>query len=133
MIITDIDYEYIDSVSSVDSNYSIELNLKKGKYFLISDIIYRYIFTIDNYHGYTINTYSKEKINLLKNNENNLNLNINHKEIITNAVINYSNKSLAPKRHELDLDIYEQNLKNRNKFPFLFILLIIHLVILIRI
>jgi hypothetical protein len=122
MIITDIDYEYIDSVSSVDSNYSIELNLKKGKYFLISDIIYRYIFTIDNYHGYTINTYSKEKINLLKNNENNLNLNINHKEIITNAVINYSNKSLAPKRHELDLDIYEQNLKNRNKFPFLFIL-----------
>ena len=123
MIITDIDYEYIDSVSSIDSNYSIELNLKKGKYFLISDIIYRYIFSIDNYHGYTINTYSKEKINLLKNNENNLNLNINHKEIITNAVINYSNKSLAPKRHELDLDIYEQNLKNRNKFPFLFILL----------
>ena len=122
MIITDIDYEYIDSVSSVDSNYSIELNLKKGKYFLISDIIYRYIFSIDNFHGYTINTYSKEKINLLKNNENNLNLNINHKEIITNAVINYSNKSLAPKRHELDLDIYEQNLKNRNKFPFLFIL-----------
>ena len=51
-----------------------------------------------------------------------MNLNINHKEIITNAVINYSNKSLAPKRHELDLDIYEQNLKNRNKFPFLFIL-----------
>ena len=122
MIITDIDYEYIDSVSSVDSTYSIELNLKKGKYFLISDIIYRYIYSIDNYHGYTINTYSKEKINLLKNNENNLNLNINHKEIITNAVINYSNKSLAPKRHELDLDIYEQNLKNRNKFPFLFIL-----------
>lgn len=122
MIITDIDYEYIDSVSSPDSNYSIELNLKKGKYFLISDIIYRYIFSIDNYHGYTINTYSKEKINLLKNNENNLNLNINHKEVITNAVINYSNKSLAPKRHELDLDIYEQNLKNRNKFPFLFIL-----------
>ena len=109
MIITDIDYEYIDSVSSVDSNYSIELNLKKGKYFLISDIIYRYIFSIDNFHGYTINTYSKEKINLLKNNENNLNLNINHKEIITNAVINYRNKSLAPKKHELDLDIYEQN------------------------
>ena len=91
MIITDIDYEYIDSVSSVDSNYSIELNLKKGKYFLISDIIYRYIFSIDNYHGYTINTYSKEKINLLKNNENNLNLNINHKEIITNAVITITN------------------------------------------
>ena len=103
MIITDIDYEYIDSVSSVNSTYIIELNLKKGKYFLISDIIYIY------YHGYTINTYSKEKINLLKNNENNLNLNINHKEIITNAVINYRNKSLAPKKHELDLDIYEQN------------------------
>ena len=122
MIITDIDCEYIDSVSSVESNYSIELNLTKGKYFLISDIIYRYIVSIDNFHGYTINTYSKEKINLLKNNENNLNLNLNHKEIIKNAVINYSNKSLAPKRDELDLDIYEQNLKNRNKFPFLFVL-----------
>ena len=66
MIITDIDYEYIDSESSVDSTYSIELNLKKGKYFLISDIIYRYIYSIDNYHWYTINTYSKEKINFLK-------------------------------------------------------------------
>ena len=122
MIITDIDCEYIDSISSVESTYSLELNLKKGKYFLITDIIYRYITTIDNYHGYTINTYSKEKINLLKNNENNLNLNLNHKEIITNVVINYSNKNLAPKRDELDLDVYEQNLKNRNKFPFLFIL-----------
>ena len=122
MLITDIDCEYIDSISSVESNYSFELNLKKGKYFLITDIIYRYITTIDNYHGYTINTYSKEKINILKNNENNLHLNINHKEIITNAVINYCNKNLAPKRDELDLDIYEQNLKNRNKFPFLFIL-----------
>lgn len=122
MIITDIDYDYIDSISSVDSNYSLELNLKKGKYFLISDIIYRYITTIDNCHGYTINTYSKEKINLLKNNENNLHLNLNHKEIIKNIVINYSNKNLAPKRDELGLDIYEQNLKNRNKFPFLFIL-----------
>ena len=122
MIITDIDCEYIDSISSSESIYSIELNLKKGKYFLISDIIYRYITTNNNYHGYTINTYSKEKINLLKNNENNLNLNLNHKEIITNSVINYCNKNLAPKRDELDLDIYEQNLKNRNKFPFLFIL-----------
>ena len=122
MLITDIDCEYIDSISSGESNYSFELNLKKGKYFLITDIIYRYITTIDNYHGYTINTYSKEKINILKNNENNLHLNINHKEIITNAVINYCNKNLAPKRDELDLDIYEQNLKNRNKFPFLFIL-----------
>ena len=122
MIITDIDCEYIDSISSVDNSYSIELNLKKGKYFLISDIIYRYITSVDNYHGYTINTYSKEKINLLKNNENNLSLNLNQKDIITNAVVNYSNKNLAPKRDELDLDIYEQNLKNRNKFPFLFIL-----------
>ena len=122
MIITDIDCEYIDSISSAENSYSIELNLKKGKYFLISDIIYRYITKMDNFHGYTISTYSKEKINLLKNNENNLNLNLNHKEIITNAVINYSNKNLAPKRDELDLDIYEQNLKNRNKFPFLFIL-----------
>ena len=57
MIITDIDCEYIDSVSSVESNYSIELNLTKGKYFLISDIIYRYIVSIDNFHGYTINNY----------------------------------------------------------------------------
>ena len=122
MIITDIDCEYIDSISSPENSYSIELNLKKGKYFLISDIIYRYITKLENFHGYTINTYSKEKINLLKNNENNLNLNLNHKEIITNVVINYSNKNLAPKRDELDLDIYEQNLKNRNKFPFLFIL-----------
>ena len=122
MLITDIDCEYIDSISSIESNYSIELNLKKGKYFLISDIIYRYIVTMDNFHGYTINTYSKEKINILKSNENNLNLYINHKEIITNAVINYSNKNLAPKRDEFDLDIYEQNLKNKNKFPFLFIL-----------
>lgn len=122
MIITDIDCEYIDSISSIESNYSIELNLKKGKYFLITDIIYRYITSMDNFHGYTINTYSKEKINILKNNENNLNLNLNHKEIITNAVINYSNKNLAPKRDEFDLDIYEQNLKNKNKFPFLFIL-----------
>jgi hypothetical protein len=77
---------------------------------------------MNNYHGYTINTYSKEKINFLKNNENNLHLNLNPKEIITNVVINYSNKNLAAKRDELDLDIYEQNLKNRNKFPFLFIL-----------
>ena len=122
MIITDIDCEYIDSISSNESSYSIELNLKKGKYFLISDIIYRYITSSDNYHGYTINAYSKEKVNLLKNNENNLNLNLNQKDIITNSVINYSNKNLAPKRDELDLDIYEQNLKNRNKFPFLFIL-----------
>ena len=122
MIITDIDCEYIDSISSSESIYSIELNLKKGKYFLISDIIYRYITKKNNYHGYTINTYSKEKINFLKNNENNLHLNLNHKEIITNVIINYSNKNLAPKRDELDLDIYEQNLKNRNKFPFLFIL-----------
>ena len=122
MIITDIDCEYIDSISSSESIYSIELNLKKGKYFLISDIIYRYITSMNNYHGYTINTYSKEKINFLKNNENNLHLNLNPKEIITNVVINYSNKNLAAKRDELDLDIYEQNLKNRNKFPFLFIL-----------
>ena len=122
LIISDIDCEYVDSIYSLENSYSIELSLNQGKYFLLSDISYRYLFyDKNNFHGYTINTFSDDKINILKIDEINLNIDLNNKKIISNIIISFCNKNLLGKKHDLDLYIYEQNLKYSKKFPFTFI------------
>ena len=105
--------KYIDSASSIlklkkgSYNYkihsSLQKNLEKGTYYILSDVNYRYIY--NNNSGYTITTYSENPIKEL----NNITNKVNTEEIFKKTIINYfSNKK--KENSTTNLDIYKENM-----------------------
>ena len=62
MMLVDENYHYMGSTSSTDTILCIEKTLKKGTYYLISDINYRYV--QKNMHGYRISSYANQIVGI---------------------------------------------------------------------
>ena len=124
LLITDEYFKYINSLSSNERNFSIDCILNEGKYYIYSDIICRYIIkNVENFHGYTLCSYSNNKIEMEKSQ---IDLN-DFYSVLKICLEDYSKKYLNPKKCDMGLFIYDNiNPKkeyknfNKNKFPFLF-------------
>ena len=135
ILITDEKFNYIDSLTSNENFFNFDIELKPGKYFIYSDINYRYVFSNDNLHGYTLSTYSNDKFDFLKEmsfkNYNFDKENFTHLiqcksyDLLKHAIIDYAKRNLIGIKNDLGLMIYSNSNKNKNnninnKFPFLF-------------
>ena len=124
ILLTDEYFKYINSLTSNERNFSIDCVLNEGKYYIYSDIICRYINkNVENFHGYTLCTYSNNKIELEKSQ---IDLN-DFYSVLKICLEDYSKKYLKPKKCDMGLLIYDnifpkEEYKNFNKkkFPFLF-------------
>jgi hypothetical protein len=58
----DEDFKYIKSISGRDMTIGLEVDLKKGTYFVLCDVNYRYVNENGKNHGYNITCYSKNPI-----------------------------------------------------------------------
>ena len=61
LILVDQGFKYVNSIASNDMHIGIEADLKKGTYFVLCDVNYRYI-NPDKNHGYNVTCYSKNPI-----------------------------------------------------------------------
>ncbi len=117
ILITDEYFKYINSLTSNERNFSIDCVLNEGKYYIYSDIICRYINkNVENFHGYTLCTYSNNKIELEKSQ---IDLN-DFYSVLKICLEDYSKKYLKPKKCDMGLLIYDnifpkEEYKNFNK------------------
>ena len=124
ILITDEYFKYINSITSNERNFSIDCTLNQGKYYIYSDIICRYIVkNVENFHGYTLCTYSNNKVELEKSQ---IDLNDIY-SVLKICLEDYSLKYLNPKKCDMGFLIYDssepkEKYRNftKNKFPFLF-------------
>jgi hypothetical protein len=58
----DQNFKYIKSTTSTDMHIGIEADLKKGSYFVLCDVNYRFVNENGKNHGYTVTCYSKSPI-----------------------------------------------------------------------
>ena len=112
LMLVDSNFKYISSKYGNEHNISIEINLKKGIYYLISDINYRYI--QKSQHGYNVSCYSSSPVEIIQEKEKNV------EEAFKKALFSYSKANLTPLNHKGG--ILYQSKKNDSEFPFSFVL-----------
>jgi Calpain family cysteine protease len=88
LILVDENFKFIDGVFSDENIDCVEATLNKGKYYLISDINYRFMEGTKP-HGYALTTYSNKQVVLKK-------IDMNPGEALKKALINYSKERLKP-------------------------------------
>ena len=111
-MLVDSHFKYISSKYGNEQNITIEINLKKGIYYLISDINYRYI--QKNQHGYNLSSYSSSPVEIIEEKEKNV------EEVFKKAIFSYCKSNLTPLNHKGG--ILYQSKKNDSEFPFSFVL-----------
>ena len=61
-MLVDENFKYITSTASTDMHIGVEEDLKKGTYFVLCDVNYRYVNENGKNHGYNVTCYSKTPI-----------------------------------------------------------------------
>ena len=112
LMLIDSNFKYISSKYGSEQNITIEINLNKGIYYLISDINYRYV--QKEYHGYNLSCYSSIPVEIIKEKEKNI------EEAFKNGLFSYCKENLNPLAHKGG-KLY-QSKKNDSEFPFSFVL-----------
>ena len=104
MILCDKDFNYMNSMATMDMHICVEETLKKGEYYIFCDVNYRYI---GNNHGYNITSYGECELaleNVTKNNE------INISQAIEKAMFSYCKaKNITPNKDSRGVEIYTKN------------------------
>ena len=112
LMLVDENYKYIKANSGADRSICIEVNLKKGTYYLISDINYRFVQKVQ--HCYNLSSYASSAIGLYPENGKNI------EEAFKYGIYSYCKSNLSPQNHNGG-DLY-QSKKNDSEFPFMFCL-----------
>ena len=112
IMLVDENYRYIKANSGADKYVTVEVNLRKGTYYLIADINYRFVQNIP--HGYNISSYASSAIGIYPENEKNI------EEAFKYGIYSYCKTNLSPQSHNGG-DLY-QSKKNDSEFPFMFCL-----------
>jgi len=88
LLLLDDKFNYIESKWSFDEvTMAIETTLKKGKYYILSDINYR--FSSEEVYGYSITTYCKDNVSL---NESK----VNPQKAFKEGIVSYAKTVLKP-------------------------------------
>ena len=113
LMLVDENFNYIKSVAKTDMHLGIEEDLKPGKYYVFSDINYRYVNTNGKRHGYNVTCYSKNPI-LIENVTNRIDT-VKAMEV---ALYHYCRKKIEPTKDKSGMLVYLS--KNYNsELPFL--------------
>jgi len=106
--------KFIEGNNNIFNNCCLDMLLDKGKYYLISDINYRY-FDENKHHGYNITCYSSVKIDLVEENSNNI------LRIMKSALLDYSEHGVSKKVFSNGLKVYNPTVENEIGFIFIVI------------
>ena len=103
LILLDEHFQYINSASGVDMHMAIEVDLKKGTYYILCDVNYRNQNKEFKSYGYTVSFYSKNLIQKFKN----VTEEIDTVSKLEKAMINYCKKKIKPKADDSGIQIYD--------------------------
>lgn len=116
VMILDEEFNFVKSAASSNSVESLEVDLFKGTFYIVTDVSYRYI-NKEKLHGYTLTAISKEKTEFYSTEEN-------YYDVINAGICNYSKTSLELKPHpgtESLGGVYTTMYsKSNNNFPYIF-------------
>ena len=112
IMLVDSNNNYIKANSNCDNNVSIEVRLKKGIYYLVSDINFRYIQNIQ--HGYNISCYGSRPVGIYPDNYKNI------EEIFKYGLYSYCKLNIEP-QSQLNGKLYYSK-RNESEFSFGFAL-----------
>lgn len=98
IMLLDENFNYMKSVCSEGHVNTIEIELTRGTYYLVSDVSYRYINRKEP-HGYTVGVTSKVKTQFLKPD-------LDYLEVLNKGIISYALKNLTPS-NEGGVKVYE--------------------------
>ena len=112
LMLVDSNFNYISSKYGTEQNITIDINLKKGNYYIISDINYRYV--QKEQHGYNLSCYASSPVEIIKEKEKNV------EEVFKKGLFSYCKENLSPLKHKGGL-LY-QSKKDDSEFPFSFVL-----------
>ena len=112
LMLVDSNCKYISAKYDSTQNITIEKNLNKGVYYIISDINYRYL--QKEQHGYNLSCYSSTPVEIIREKEKNV------EEVFKKGLFSYCKEYLTPLSHKGG--ILYQSKKNDSEFPFSFIL-----------
>ena len=112
LMLLDSNFNYISSKFGTDYNLAIEITLKKGTYYIISDVNYRYV--QKEQHGYNLSCYSSIPVEISKEKSKNI------EEVFKKGLFSYCKAYLTPMNHKGG--VLYQSKKSESEFPFSFVL-----------
>ena len=107
--------KYINSVADNEVHIAIEVNLKPGTYYILSDVNYRYRDPDHKSSGYTVTCYARKSKDplVLKN----ITDKIDHKSYLESSIFDYCKKKVEKTKDKSGLEIYKsQNFKREVPF-----------------
>lgn len=116
IMVLDDKYNFIKSSSSDYNVESIECDLKKGTYYIVSDVSYRYI-NKDKLHSYCVTSISENEAQFYSTE-------LDYIDVIKKGMINFSKENLStdiyPGTNELGGVEYATYAKTGTTFPYIF-------------
>ena len=114
LLVVSEDGKFIEGNNDIYNNCCLDILLNEGKYYLISDINYRY-FDKDKQHGYNITCYSSVKVDLIEENSKNI------LKIMKSALLDYSEHGVSKKKYSNGLKVYNPTVEKEIGFIFIVI------------
>ncbi len=112
IMLVDDKFNYIKANNNQDLNVCIEVNLNKGNYYLITDINFRYVQSVQ--HCYNLSVYSSNPVGIFPDAK------VNIEEAFKYGLLTYCQKELQPQSHNGG-KLY-QSKRSESEFPFMFAL-----------
>jgi hypothetical protein len=112
IMLVDSNNQYIKANYSCDNNVTIEVKLKRGIYYLISDINFRYI--QNTQHGYNLSCYGSNPVGIYPENNKNI------EELFKYGIFSYCKLNIEP-QSQLNGKLYYSK-RNESEFSFGFAL-----------
>ena len=110
IMIVDSNNNYIKANYNCENNVSVEVNLKKGIYYMISDINFRYIQNIQ--HGYNLSCYGNNSIGIFPENNKNI------EELFKYGIYSYCKQNIEPQNQSNGKLYYSKRSDSEFSFGF---------------
>ena len=112
IMLVDSNKKYIKANYNCDNNVAIEVNLKKGIYYMISDINFRYV--QNKQHGYNLSCYASNPVGIFPESNKNI------EELFKYGIYSYCKSNIEPQSQSNGKLYYSK--RNESEFPFGFAL-----------
>ena len=110
IMLVDSNYNYINANSNCENNVAIEVNLKKGIYYLITDANFRYV--QNRQHGYNLSCYGSNPVGIFPE------TNKNTEEVFKYGIYSYCKKNIEPQSQSNGKLYYSKRSESEFSFGF---------------